>query len=378
MVPSAKIREFLRDESVETPFLVVDLDVVESRYRTLSATLSPAELFYAVKANPAAEILARLRDLGARFDASSIGEIRRCLDLGIAPDRIAYGNVAKKERDIAEAHARGVRLFAYDSRAELRKLAAAAPGAAAFCRIFMEPEGAEWPLSRKFGCPASSAADFLEEAGGLGLRPAGVSFHVGSQQTLPARWDIGIARAADIFSDLAARGVRLDLLNIGGGFPARYRDDVARPAAYGEEIRASLARHFGTEPPRVIAEPGRAVVAEAGVIRSEIVLIAEKSREPRRRWIFLDIGKFGGLAETLGEAIRYRIATPRDGGPTGPVVLAGPTCDEIDVLYDAAGYELPTALEAGDRVDILSAGAYTATYASVGFNGFPPLAEHYV
>lgn len=378
MAPSAKIQAFLQGGDITTPCLVVDLDVVEASYRALADALAPADLFYAVKANPAVPVLARLRDLGASFDASSIWEIRRCLSCGIARDRIAFGNVAKKERDIAEARSEGVGLFAFDSRAELRKLAAAAPGAAVHCRIFMEPDGADWPLSRKFGCPASSAADLLQEAGDAGLRPVGISFHVGSQQREPARWDVGIARAAAVFSDLADRGVRLEMLDIGGGFPARYRDETAPPAAYGEAIRASVARHFGDDPPRVVAEPGRGVVADAGVIRSEVVLVAEKSREPDRRWVFLDVGRFGGLAETLGEAIRYRVATPHDGGPTGPAVLAGPTCDEVDVLYDKADYRLPLALAAGDRIDILSAGAYTATYASVGFNGFPPLDEHYI
>ena len=99
---------------------------------------------------------------------------------------------------------------------------------------------------------------------------------------------------------------------------------------------------------------------------------------PRSCWWPKNIGKFGGLPETFEEAIQYHITTPHDGGPSGPVVLAGPTCDEVDVLYDAAGYALPLALTEGDRIEILSAGAYTATYASVGFNGFPPLSEYYI
>ena len=147
---------------------------------------------------------------------------------------------------------------------------------------------------------------------------------------------------------------------------------------YGEAIRASVVKHFGNRPPRIIAEPGRSIAGDAGILQTEIVLVAEKSREPDRRWVFLDVGKFGGLPETFEEAIQYRITTPHDGGPTGPVVLAGPTCDEVDVLYDAAGYSLPLALTDGDKIEILSTGAYTATYASVGFNGFPPLSEYYI
>ena len=139
-----------------------------------------------------------------------------------------------------------------------------------------------------------------------------------------------------------------------------------------------MVRHFGNRPPRIIAEPGRYIAGDAGIIQTEVVLVAEKSREPDKRWIFLDIGKFGGLPETFEEAIQYRITTPHDGSPGGPVVLAGPTCDEVDVLYAAAGYTLPLDLTAGDRIEIHSAGAYTATYSAVGFNGFPPLSEYYI
>lgn len=373
-----RLRRFVEEARPETPCLVVDLDVVEARYRSLSATLPFAETFYAVKANPAPEVLSRLRALGSGFDAASLGEIELCLAAGAEPGRIIFGNTVKRARDVAGARERGIGLFAFDSRAELLKIAREAPGAGVFCRLFMENDGAGWPLSRKFGCSPGLAADLLGEAAALGLRAAGVSFHVGSQQRKPERWEIGIARAADIFSRLASRGVALELLDIGGGFPARYRERVAPLPAYGAAIRAALERHFGGRLPRIVAEPGRGVVGDAGVILSEVILVAETSRADGRRWVFLDVGKFGGLPETFAESIRYRIATPRDGGPDGPVVLAGPTCDEIDILYDAAGYRLPLALREGDRIEILGAGAYTAACASVGFNGYPPPAEYYV
>ena len=117
------------------------------------------------------------------------------------------------------------------------------------------------------------------------------------------------------------------------------------------------------------------MVGDAGVIQAEVVLVADKGGEDRRRWVYLDIGKFHGLAETMEEAIKYRMLTPHDGGATGPVVLAGPTCDSADILYEKTAYELPLALKAGDRVWILATGAYTTTYSAVAFNGFPPLAS---
>ena len=181
-----------------------------------------------------------------------------------------------------------------------------------------------------------------------------------------------------IFEELSRLGIQLSLLNIGGGFPASYRQPVEPVSAYGTEIRGAMVRYFGDKLPRVIVEPGRYIVGDAGIIQTEVILVAEKSRELDRRWIFLDIGKFGGLVETFEEAIQYRITTPYDGRSAGPVVLAGPTCDEVDVLYDSAGYSLPLDLAVGDRIEFLSAGAYTATYSSVAFNGFPPLHEYYI
>ena len=373
-----KIRKFLEERRPDTPCLVVDLDVVAQNYRALTRALPQADIFYAVKANPAKEILTTLLSLGVYFDTASIYEIQTCLNIGASPDRIAYGNTVKKAQDISWAFDHGIRLFAFDSRAELAKLRDNAPGANVFCRIFMDGAGADWPLSRKFGCDPDLAIELLWQAAEAGLHPAGVSFHVGSQQRNVGQWDVAIERAAMVFSALGALGIELELMNIGGGFPANYRQDSEPVENYGEAIRASVRKHFGMHPPRIIAEPGRSISGDAGIIQTEVVLVAEKSREPDRRWVFLDVGKFGGLPETFEEAIQYRITTPHDGGPTGPVVLAGPTCDEVDVLYDLAGYTLPLALTDGDKIEILSAGAYTATYASVGFNGFPPLSEYYI
>ncbi len=378
-MPSDKVVRLFTESEPATPYLVIDLDIIAENYRRLEQAFPFAAIYYAVKANPAREILAVLLRLNARFDAASIFEIEDCLSLGIEPGCLSYGSTVKKIRDIALAFAGGIRLFAFDSEAELLKLAEAAPGAEVFCRIFTSGAGADWPLSRKFGCELDMAASLLRRARALGLEPGGISFHVGSQQSDPEQWDIAIGETARLFTDLGRQGTQLRSINIGGGFPARYRRDVPPLGAYAESIERSLIRHFGNHRPEIILEPGRAIAGDAGTIRSEIVLISQKGfGSRRRRWIYLDIGKFGGLPETIGEAIQYRLKTPHDGKPTGPVVLAGPTCDEVDILYEETGYELPLDLAIGDRIDILSAGAYTASYASVGFNGFPPLKQYFV
>ena len=368
-----KIDRFLAERQPETPCLVVDLDVIADAYKMLRDYLPLARVFYAVKANPAEEIVDRLRGLGSNFDVASRGEVDLCLRKGVAPDHISFGNTIKKERDIAYAYEQGVRLFAFDSAAELDKLARSAPGARVFCRILVDSDGAEWPLSRKFGCSPEMAVDLLRRAKAEGLDPYGVSFHVGSQQTNVDQWDGAIGRAADMFWALAETDINLRMVNIGGGFPAHYRGDVPGVERYAAAVMAAITRYFGNDLPEIIVEPGRSIVGDAGVIQSEVVLISQKAAGEEKRWVYLDIGKFNGLAETMDESIKYRIKTPADGGPTGPVVLAGPTCDSADILYERTEYRLPLSLKVGDKVEILATGAYTSSYASVGFNGFAPL-----
>jgi ornithine decarboxylase len=368
-----KIARFLADAVPETPCLVVDLDAIGEAYDALRRYLPIARVFYAVKANPAPEIVAMLAGRGSNFDVASRAEIALCLGNGATPDRLSFGNTIKKERDIAFAYEAGVRLFAFDSDAELEKLARVAPGARVFCRILVSCDGAEWPLSRKFGCTPKMAVGLLGKAQLLGLDAYGVSFHVGSQQTDIGQWDGAIAAAAEMFSLLAETDISLRMVNIGGGFPAQYRGAISPVATYAGAVTAALTRHFGNRLPEIIVEPGRSLVGDAGVIQSEVVLISEKGDGDSRRWVYLDAGKFNGLAETMGESIKYRIEAPGRHGKPGPVILAGPTCDSADILYEKAEYSLPQDLAVGDRVSILSTGAYTSTYASVGFNGFPPL-----
>ncbi|MCP5367406.1 MAG: type III PLP-dependent enzyme [Hyphomicrobiales bacterium] len=376
-----KIAEFLNTHRGETPFLVVDLDKVESNYRDLRRALPLAEIYYAVKANPAAPVLGRLVGLESSFDAASFQEVEMCLAAGADPAAISYGNTVKKARDIARAFAAGVRLFAFDSAGELEKLAEHAPGSRVFCRILTDNGGADWPLSRKFGCHLEMARDLMLAAAEKGLKPHGISFHVGSQQTDPSQWEVAIGRAAMVFTDLRRRGIEVRMLNLGGGFPARYRGgDVPPVDAFADAIMKAMTKHFGNDLPAMIIEPGRSITAEAGVLQTEVVLVSRKSYaadEPR--WVYFDIGKFGGLAETMDEAIRYPVDTPYGAdAEMGPVIIAGPTCDGADILYEHCGYQLPMALKPGDKVQLLSAGAYTTTYASQGFNGFPPLSEHYI
>lgn len=374
--PADKLSLFKSKVNPQTPFLFVDLTIVENNFKSLRRTMPKGDIFYAVKANPAKEIVSRLVGLGSSFDVASPAEIDLVIGAGAQPEYISFGNTIKKEVDIAYAYRHGVRLFAFDSEAELYKLARSAPGARVFCRLLTSGEGADWPLSRKFGCELDVAFDLLKKAQKLGLIPYGVSFHVGSQQTRVDQWNGALENTAALFQALKKVGISLEMVNIGGGLPARYRDSVAPVEQYTEAILASMTEHFGEDHPRMIIEPGRSLVGDSGTIEAEVVLISKKSYTENVRWVYLDIGKFGGLAETHDEAIKYRMEAVGRKGPTGPVILAGPSCDSVDILYEKFKYELPLSLQVGDRIRIHATGAYTSSYSSVGFNGFAPLSTY--
>ena len=377
-----RIQDFLRlrrDAGKDTgPCLVVDLEVVRDNYAAFARALPDTRVFYAVKANPEPAVLDLLARLGSCFDTASVVEIEQVLATGCTPDRLSFGNTIKKERDIARAFALGIRLFAVDCEAEVEKIARVAPGSKVFCRILCNGEGAEWPLSRKFGCVPEMAGRVLEHAHRLGLNAYGLSFHVGSQQRNPRMWDAALRSSATIFKDLAEKGIALQMVNLGGGFPTKYLRDVPAVKAYGQAIFKSLRKHFGNRIPETIIEPGRGMVGNAGIIEAEVVLISKKADEDKMRWVYLDIGKFNGLAETMDEMIRYPIRTAFDGDAMEPCVIAGPSCDSVDVLYEKEPYDLPVSLEIGAKVLIEGTGAYTTTYSAVGFNGFPPLETHVI
>ena len=382
-----RIRDYLRARRDlgrdEGPVMVLDLDVVRDNYTAFARALPDTRVFYAVKANPAAEVLRLLAEMGSCFDTASVAEIEMALAAGATADRVSFGNTIKKERDVVRALKLGIRLFAVDCQAEVEKIFRAAGEAGVetgdvqvFCRILCDGAGADWPLSRKFGCEPEMAVTVLEHAHRHGLHAYGVSFHVGSQQANTEAWDGALASASEIFRECALRGIGLSMVNLGGGFPTKYLKQVPGVESYGDAIFRALTKHFGNRIPETIIEPGRGMVGNAGLIEAEVVLVSRKSADADEvRWVYLDIGKFGGLAETMDEAIRYPIRTARDGDATEPCVIAGPTCDSVDVLYERQLYPLPVSLSIGDKVLIEGAGAYTTTYAAVAFNGFPPLQQ---
>ena len=359
-----------------TPVLTVDTQVVQRLHGALRSALPGVDLHYAVKANPSTAVLATLAARGAQWDVASPGEIDAVLDVDPDPRHLSYGNTAKKAADIAYATSVGVRRFSFDCEGELDKLARHAPGATLMVRITTSGSGADWALGSKFGCSEREAARLMARAAALG-HPVGVCFHVGSQQRDVRAWEEPLAATKRLRASLRRFGTDLAIVDLGGGFPGTAAVPTPHIDDFGVGILGAVRRHLGPNPPPLMAEPGRFLVADAGVLETEVVLVAERDG---MRWVHLDVGLFSGLAETMGEALRYRITAHRDGGilggPQDEAVLAGPTCDSVDVLYVRHRPSLPTALRPGDRLRLHGTGAYTTTYSSVGFNGFAPLREH--
>lgn len=376
MVPA--IKDFIKNNpKLPTPYIVLDLKKIEQTYISYAEAFIGYKIYYAVKANPQRAVIELLHKYGSYFDTASIPEIRSVLSCGVSPAKISYGNTIKKEADIAIAYKLGVRLFAIDSVEELLKISRAAPGSSVFCRILTNCPGAQWPLTRKFGCDKATAIEILLEAKQKGLVPRGVSFHVGSQQTNINSWADVLQDVAEIFASLSANGIELDLLNLGGGFPTKYLEEVPLPMQMSTAINEAVCKYFPGKKLELIIEPGRAIVGDGGVLCTEIVLIAKKSAKDIYPWLYIDAGKFNGLIETMDESIRYNILSDKDADSKGKYIIAGPTCDSADVLYEQEPYALPETLDIGEKLYILGAGAYTASYASVDFNGFAPI-ETYI
>ncbi|MDD5086298.1 MAG: type III PLP-dependent enzyme [Candidatus Nanoarchaeia archaeon] len=356
----------------QTPFLAVNLSVIKEKYEELKSNMSFAKIYYAIKANPADEVIKLLFELGSNFDIASVYELDQILSLGITPERISFGNTIKKEKDIKYAFDKGIRLFATDSLSDMEKISRQAKGSKVFFRLISEGSGADWPLSRKFGAHPDKIYQLILKSKELGLEPYGLSFHVGSQQRDIGQWDESIAQCRYLFEAVNEKGIKLKMINMGGGFPGKYKNPTYDLPVYTKEITRFLKEDFPEGLPEIIIEPGRSIVADSGVIVSEIVLVSKKSYLSPYRWVYLDIGKFSGLIETLDESIKYPIYVEKSGS-VSEVILAGPTCDSQDVLYENFKYKLPAKIKDKDKVYIFTTGAYTQTYSSVYFNGFPPL-----
>lgn len=368
-------------EALPTPFIIIKLDRVRQKYEELAKCFPGSQIHYAVKANPAPEIISLLHQIGSYFDIASRYEMDKVLALGVPSEKLLFGNTIKKASDIEYAYQKGIRLFATDCRSDLENIAKYAPGSQVYVRILVQGgETADWPLSRKFGCHPMMSISLLEAAASLGLIPYGISFHVGSQQRAVWQWNDALDTVAHIFSLAEKVGIHLEMINMGGGFPANYVNKIHGIEDYASEIRRYLIDHFGCQIPKIILEPGRSLVGNAGILVTEIITVAKKSRSDGHSWVYLDAGKFNGLIEAIDDGAKYPVVMAEDDEEerVGEVILAGPTCDSADIMYDKDRYKLPLNIRSGQRLYWLSAGAYTTSYASIEFNGFPPIQSYFM
>ncbi|HEY0399324.1 MAG TPA: type III PLP-dependent enzyme [Acidimicrobiia bacterium] len=367
-----------------TPFLICDGATVERRYQDLTDLLPEVRLFYAVKSHPMPEVVETLARLGAGVEIASIYELDIVTGAGIAPSDVLFSNTVKPPAHVADAYRAGLHRFAFDSEGELHKLAEAAPGSSVYVRIQVEDGHSLFPLSRKFGTTTGEAVRLLRLARRIGLVPYGITFHVGSQCTDPGAWERAIDRCGGVMGELAGHGIRLEMLDLGGGIPARYVAPVPTLAAVAAAIGRGL-RRLPYSPGLIAAEPGRSLVAESGVMAATVIGVEMRGDE---RWAYLDVGGYNGMMEAVQTGGRWPFPLLTSPGPGRSVgarpgvnwrdraagasvrtTVTGPSCDSSDTMF--YGVPLPAALATGDRLYIGSAGAYTTSYAS-SFNGFPP------
>ena len=367
--PAAIHPQVLREVDHATPYLLCDLDTVRDRLRRLRAALPGVQCFYAMKCNSSGPLLEALAEAGSGFEVASLGELRMLEAIGVDPSEVLYSNTVKPPSHVAEAFRLGVWRFAFDAEGELYKLARHAPGSAVTVRLRVDDSASSFPLSRKFGAEGANARQLMRLARDLGLRPYGVTFHVGSQCATPQSWRQAIAAAGTLMSDLTRDGIQLTMLDLGGGFPARYVEEVPKMAQIGEAIKSALRDLLPYRPEVIAAEPGRYLVAESAVLVSSVL-----GREVRagENWLYLDVGAYNGLLETqqtVGQWAYPLWSSQPDHGEVAhvPYTVTGPSCDSSDTMFHGA--MLPAGIDVGDRIYIASAGAYTLSYAS-NFNGF--------
>lgn len=355
-----KVLNYIALSDEPPPYLLIDKEVVREKVSVIGKNIKNSKVFYAVKANPDIEVLRFLKSLGTGFEIASEGELQILASLGVEPERIITSNPMKTFKFLEHAVDYGVNYFAYDSTVEVEKLARYAPGCNVYVRLTVPNEGSEWPLSKKFGVELDYAAELLVYAREKGLNPVGITFHVGSQCNNVYNWNTAIDKARELWEISEQNGIHLRMLNIGGGYPIRYTKNVVDVETIEKKVNKVIYQKFPKDI-EIFIEPGRAVVGDAGVFVATVIGKAARGDE---NWLYIDVGVFNGLMESVG-GIKYTYIVGSRNEPKN-WTIAGPSCDSFDVIDKEV--ELPEP-EVGNRILILSSGAYTISYASE-FNGF--------
>ena len=359
-----QVEEFLR--KVRTPTLVMRKDKLVRKYEEVKNHFSEFSVYYAVKANDDIKVIETFARLGSGFEVASVEELKKVLSFNVSPEKVISSNPVKPMEFIDFCLQQSVDRFAVDSFTEVDKIAKFKKRSRVYVRLSVPNIGSDWPLSRKFGVDVDTAVEILDYANRKGLIPYGITFHVGSQCNNLQNWFVAIKRAKEVWEKAYRRGIKLQMLNIGGGIPARYTRESLSVKEIAEYVKGLLRKYFGIKLLELQMEPGRGLVAEAGVMVLSVTGLAE--RYGGEKWVYIDSGVFHGLAEALG-GIRYSFYTPNKGKELDFYTVGGISCDSMDVVAEKVA--LPKDIKVGDKIYILTAGAYTTVYAS-NFNGFPP------
>ncbi len=358
-----KILRYLDNKNIETPFLLMDSEKVKEKASMIGRYIKNSKVFYAVKANPDIEILKFLNGLKLGFEIASEGELGILLSLGVESERIVSSNPIKSLKFLKMSASFGVNYFSFDSVDEADKLSKFVPGCNVYVRLSVPNEGSEWPLSKKFGVELDEALTLLLYAKDKGLNPIGITFHVGSQCTNVYNWNIALDKAKVLWNIAERNGIKLPLLNIGGGYPIKYTKNVVSIETIEKNVNSLIYERFPNDI-EIYIEPGRAVIGDAGILVTTVIGKAKRGNED---WLYLDVGVFNGLMESVG-GIKYSyiVESYKHTRYKKRWTIAGPSCDSFDVIDKNVSLPEPNV---GNLILILSSGAYTVSYASE-FNGF--------
>jgi ornithine decarboxylase len=364
----------LQSQDYETPCLVVDIDLIKQNYKDMKECFKDVDIFYAIKANTDTNIIKTLMDLGSKFETSSINEVKLLLTLGVKPENIVNSAPYRKEIYLKRMYKMGIRMFVFDTEEELKKFKRVAQEAKLFLRVDVDNEGSDWPLSKKFGVEPKDAVELIKKADKMGLKVLGTTFHVGSQCLNLDNWDKALMQMKNIHDECKENGIELNMINLGGGIPIKHLKEIPNVKKTAEKIMNFVNNNFSPAP-KMIIEPGRGLIGNAGIMIAEVI---SKRRYKGQTWIYLDIGVFHGMMETI-EGFDYEILTENDltnpDGEKETYVIAGPSCDGVDVMFKDG--KKMSKVEIGDKVYIINAAAYTISYASL-FNGYKIPKTYYV
>jgi ornithine decarboxylase len=360
-----------------TPFMLTDLDIIKNNCRNFKAALPNLRLYYAVKAFYSTEIIESIAREVDGFDVASLKEIKDLLAIGIKPSRLNFSNPVKSSDAIKKAYRLGVKKFAFQSLSELAKLQLNAPGASVYVRVKLRDHPSFVPLSEKFGCDREEVADLLLYAKRVGLKPLGITFHVGSQLLDYTAWEESISLANSLMREVQSKGVDATEVNVGGGFPTQYFKGDPDIEMVAKHVNRSLDHTGNTA---YAAEPGRYIVANSSVIVSKVIGVEHRNGQ---NWLFIDTGLFQSFLGALQyEVFPYQpisLSHQRSdrsmNSETIPYILTGPTCDSQDII--SSKVMLPSDLALDDLLVFPNTGAYTVVYGS-NFNGFSVPKSHFI